>query len=255
VSLLAQPLLWLALATTGAFFALSGPSGESPDVRARLLAVARPVLRWVVVIFAVLLAAPGMGEDFRAALIAALLVVAGWFVTFLFQQEERAADQIDLMLALRAEVWVFLNDLQRNVRNDPEARLAAELDATPDAAPFFPQPGPAIVFEANAAQIARLPHGTVDEVVQFYSVLAGVRQFAAELREPVFLSRPAVNRRLAYGQFLKNLVDLTVLADAAVAALNRALGEGFGADTDLNRTDPSRSDPAAAVSAASERIP
>lgn len=266
MGLLTAPLIWLAMAAGGVMLVIP-PGGGNADLHRRLLAVALRMLRWGLLPAAVILSAPGIGDDMRTALIAALLVVAGWFATFLFQQEERAADQIDLMIAMRAEVWVFLNDLRRNAAADPARATLAELAAAEakgaPVAPFFPQPGPALVFEVNASQVARLPSDVVDEVVQFYSLLGAVRQFALELREPVFLARPLPVRRQAYLTYFKSYADLGDLANAAVIALNRGIGVPNPEATGLppataagvSRPDQARSDLPEAVSDVSDRKP
>ena len=248
MKVLVEPFFWLALGTIGAVLGLSRRGVGNPDLRLRLLGVARRVLRWGLVPALCILVAPGLTEDMRTALIAALVVFAGWFVTFLFQQEDRATDQIDLMLALRSEIWVFFNDLTRNVVQEPEQETMAELEADPTAVPFFPLPGPALVFDANAAQIARLPSEAVDEVVQFYILLGSTRQFAEELRHPVFLGRPLSARNKAYKTYFKNYDYLIVLARAALVALNTALGVPEpdkipNAAAPVNRPGRGRSDP------------
>ena len=258
-ALAASPLIWLALAAFGGTLVLSGRDEGNADVRQRLFAVGRRMLRWGLVPVAVILMLPGPTDEMRTALIAALLVVGGWFVTFLFQQEERAGDQIDLMIAIRAEAWVFLNDLRRNAGGDPAGRLEAEIAAAADpeaVVPFFPQPGPPLVFEANAGQVARLPSEVVDEVVQFYSLLGAVRQFAVELRNPIFLARPVATRLQAYLHYFKSNRDLADLAFAAVAALNAATGtDGTVLPEVVNTSGQDRSDPAAEALVAVERKP
>ena len=262
-ALAASPLIWLALAAFGGTLVLSGRDEGNADVRQRLFAVGRRMLRWGLVPVAVILMLPGPTDEMRTALIAALLVVGGWFVTFLFQQEERAGDQIDLMIAIRAEAWVFLNDLRQNAETDHARGVLAELESSGGkAAAFFPQPAPPLVFEANAGHVARLPSEVVDEVVQFYSLLGAVRQFALELREPLFLARPQAVRRHAYVTYFKNYRDLGDLADAAVVSLNRAIGvpspEATGQPAPIpaiNIPDRGQSAPAAKVSDVADRKP
>lgn len=56
-------------------------------------------------------------DGLRPAIIAAIVVATGWFVTFFFQEfrkeDARADDQEDLLLALRAEIWIYLWTLRR----------------------------------------------------------------------------------------------------------------------------------------------
>jgi hypothetical protein len=221
---LSQPGIWAALVLAGAALVLAGVGSGGSAARARLAGVARPVLPWVALASLGVLLWPGVGEDLRIGLVGAILAVAGWFVTFLFQLDERETDQGDLMVALRAEIWVFYNDLTRNARPGAEAEALADAERTPSAVLFFPQPGPPVVFDANAAAVARLPSEAVDEVVQFYSLLHATRQFALELREPAFTARPQAARLAAYRTYMKAQDDLSVLAANAIVALNAALG-------------------------------
>lgn len=244
-----EPWLWGMLAGAGAAVVLSDAlSGGRSAARARLLAASRPVLPWTALAVGAAVTAPGVGDDLRAVLVSTFLAVSGWVVTFLYQLDERETDQGDLMVALRAEIWVFFNDLTRNARADVEAEVLAEAAARPEAVVFFPQPIPPVVFDANADQVARLPSEAVDEVVQFYSLLHASRQFAAELREPQFIARPQAARLAAYRAYFKSQRDLAVLARTAVVALNAALGlpppEGV-----VSTPGPVRSDRAEAGSA------
>ncbi len=243
--ILAQTQFWVALALTGAAAVLAGVASRRSRSLARLWVVATPVLVWTALAVLGVFIWPGTSENLRLGIVGAILVVAGWFVTFLFQLDERETDQGDLMVALRAEIWVFLSDLTRNARQDIEARVVAEAAGDPRAVIFFPQPGPPVVFDANAGQIARLPSEAVDEVVQFYSVLHAARQFALELREAHFVARPQSARIAAYRDYFKGQRDLVVLARRAVVALNAALGLPPPEDV-VSTPDPGRSDRAEA---------
>ena len=68
------------------------------------------------------------------------------------------------------------------------------------------------------------------------------RQFALELRDPVFLARPLTARRHACTNYFNSNRDLAILARDAVVSLNRAIGvpspEGLGAA--VNTPDQAR---------------
>ncbi len=236
---LAQPGVWAALALAGAAVLLAAVALRGTSAaRARLAAVALPVLPWVGLAVLASAVLPWISDDLRIGLVGAILAVAGWFVTFLFQLDERETDQGDLMVALRAEIWIFLNDLSRNARADVETEVLAEVARDPAALVFFPQPGPPVVFDANAGQIARLPSDAVDEVVQFYGLLHAARQFALELRDPLFKARPAAARIAAYRDYFKSQRDLATLAARAIEALNAAMGLPA---PEISTPDPDRS--------------
>ncbi len=227
---LAHPLVWAALAALGAIVIL-WPRGDGPlraSVRERLAPVARMVAFWLIGPVLIVLVAPGLTDDMRGILIAALLAVASWFVTFLFQQEELAADQGDLMIALRAEIWVYLLALRREGSavhaRMVDARIAEALAAGHDYTHFIPIPGEPVVFEAVASRIDRLPTAPVDRIIQFYSLIADIRSFAADLRSDAFAALPLNRRRWAYAHYYDMRSTLEALATVAIHDINVALG-------------------------------
>jgi hypothetical protein len=255
----ASAWFWASFAISGCCIAALPLLEERID-ESRIRSLARfaleiaPVLIPVV---AVLLLAPGLSDDIKGLLIAACFAAYGWFVTNLQASKERAADNDDLLEALRAEIWVQLNDLSRNSHTSTADEVASS-----SAAQFFSQPGPPVVFEAVAAQISRLPGKVVDEVVQYYSLLATLRQNAAEMRDPVFLARPPRVRQRAYRVYMENLGVLATLAEAAIRAINRALNvpdpdriDLAGENGAVSRPDRARSGLSASASDANGRLP
>jgi hypothetical protein len=246
-------LFWTAMALSGLCLIAQG---RLPAVAGqnRLRALARVALQVAVVfwpVFAAVLLWPGAEPDIKGLLGAAVLGASGWLVTHLRALKERDEDALDLMDALRAEIWVHLNDLVRNSRPLPD-------DVSVSAgAPYATLPAPSVVFAATAPQVARLPSGVIDAVVQFYILLETVRQFALDLRNPAFADRPAEVRVDAYRTYVKNRRDLTVLARSAVVELNRALGvpDPENLPLEVNTADRAPRDPGAEASDANGRSP
>ena len=238
----AATILWqgvLALGLWALVVLAAGRSGQV-DRLGRMAVIAAPVLILAVTGGGLVFADDIVAETLRPALIAALVVVTGWFVTFLFQEtrqaEERRSDQVDLMTALRAEIWIFVANFNRAdteaALEDLSTRLDQALHDGADYLPFLTLDAEPVIFDALAGQVQRLPGEIVDPVIQFYSLLTDVRQFALDLREPSFTGLPLARRDRAYRDYFEMRLTLGRLGNQAIYAINCAMqidrpGEGL----------------------------
>ncbi len=251
--------IWAALALSGCCL-IALPFIRERVGEGRLRSLTRFALGAAVVLvpcLAALLLAPGLSDDIKGLLVAAALATSGWLVTYLQANKEREADNADLMAALRSEIWVQLTDLRRNSHEVTAAEVSSD-----SAARFFSQPIPPVVFESLASQIFRLPGQVMDDVVQYYSLLASLRQNAVEMRDEVFLGRPTDIRQRAYGVYVTNLGHLATLGEQAIRALNRALEvpdpdriDLGGDESGVNKPGRARWDPSASALDANGQLP
>lgn len=195
-------------------------------------------------------------DGLRPAIIAAIVVATGWFVTFFFQEfrkeDARADDQEDLLLALRAEIWIYLWTLRRGDTNaygeELDRQISEALQKNEDFVPFLTQLSVPVAFEGLRTQLHRAPSETVDTIVQFYAALSDARRFVEEMQSDRFIRLPLQRRRKAYRDYMSMRLQLEDSADDAVATINRFLrvGDGTGAP---NGSDKERSSSAEDVSA------
>lgn len=142
----------------------------------------------IIAIFAV------AGFDIRLwqAVMAGLVVVLGWLSTFMFQEERLAQDrreqEIDLLLALRAEV---LNFIWKFEQEDFDKILTNFEDLKDDSTKPLPQrliPSQAepIVFRSVAGNLPLIDDVALSLTVQFYAQLEDIGQLASDLGSDQF---------------------------------------------------------------------
>lgn len=228
-ALLQSGVFWLAVAACGGLIALSGTSLRATMVvLLRLVVIGLPVLLIFIPSVAIVSQLPGFPDALRPALIAALVVVIGWMVTFLFREVGRQQDQVDLMLSLRAEIFVVREQITPestlSYLQDIRTRFDAAQEEGTSFTPFVTMPPVASVFRAVAPQITRLPSETVEPVIQFYALLSDIEAFVLDLRSEPFKALPMDRSRIAYEDYYDTRLVLSQLADDALLALDQAIG-------------------------------
>lgn len=227
--LAASPVLWVTLGAIGILLMLRATRlGETVSVLGRLFFIAFPVVVAFSAPFAAVLLSDPIPEPLRPALLAALVVVAGWIVTFLFQELGRSQDQTDLMLALRAEIFIIRDQIDpittRGYLDQVVAQFAQAQQDGVSFRPFVTMPANPTVFEGVAPQITRLPSEVVDDVIQFYSLLSDLKVFATDLRSDAFSSLPPHRAEQAYVDYYETRLVLASIADTALKSLDLAIG-------------------------------
>lgn len=167
----------------------------------------------------------------RSAMIAAIVVVTGWFVTFFFQEfrkeDARADDQEDLLLALRAEIWIYLWALRKGdtkrYGEDLDCQIEIALAKGENFIPFLTQLSAPVAFEGLRSHLHRAPADTVDTIVQFYAALSDARRFVEEMQSDSFKLLPLKRRKKAYGHYMEMRLQLEDSAQDAVKTVNRYL--------------------------------
>lgn len=158
-----------------------------------------------------------------AALIAALVAVAGWLINAHIirghEHRRRKEKERDYQIALRAEIW-------------PEWRLNKDFDAAAHLAEIrtryrmddaysvtVPIPPSMVVFEAIKTDIHLLPEDVIEPVVMFARQKAAVVAFAEDLRGDRFRSLPRERQMEMYADYIALLNKQTYVARQALDAL------------------------------------
>lgn len=174
-----------------------------------------------------------LDERVWQALIAGLVIAAGWLTTAIFAQLDRSrvrAERLrDYHKALFAEIRHALSTLY-----DPrpiEARLAdvaGPMQSDPDYVLFVPKEHHDRVFEALVGEIDVLPRQTIDTIVAFYSSIRGVAALAEDMREPAFAALALSQRLRIYRDYLEMRENAFIYGDVALVLI-RAFAEGGAA--------------------------
>lgn len=165
----------------------------------------------------------------QQALLAGGLVATGWVVTFglreLQRYLERRQKSVDLQHALRGEIFDYADMLDDG---DPDQIIATLkpriLSGNEGEKPFFPFISEPVVFDNLVGEIYFLPKSTIDDVVQFYSILSDVRLFAEDFRSEAFGKLSDEGTLNAYSDYIRLRGSAKELADKAVGQLNDSLG-------------------------------
>lgn len=175
-----------------------------------------------------------LATEIRQALIAGLVVVSGWLATFLMQELNRANDrkalQLDIQLALRAEIqdsydtFTYRDLDTRAFGRAVENRILEGGDGPNSFHPFIARDANQIVFDALKERLHFLPTGVIDEVIQFYCQMADLQAFSGHMMQSDFKELEARRRAAAYGHYIQMTIECERRAQDALTQLNYSLG-------------------------------
>jgi hypothetical protein len=172
-----------------------------------------------------------IGPAIVAAVIAGLINVAGWFVTFRharrLERERRAEKVTDTQTAILAEIRSDLQNLKDiNVADEIAAvaeRLATSATGEPYT-PFVPRSSGSPIFSAMVDDVAILPTPVIDPIVLYYKQRETISHFTEDLRADSFKALPADRKLLMMQDYLRLQAYAAQLAWEAVGALEGSLG-------------------------------
>lgn len=178
------------------------PFINATRVYLRLFAISLPLLVIGGLLIA-FLSGSGLQTEIAKTLVPALVVVLGWFVTFVFQEDrrtsERRADQHDLQIALWAEISTYVATFDAYDLAEAQQHLEREIAEIGDSyVPFLMVERAPMIFQELASDLHRLEPDQVNAAVQFYTRLQDMRAFAQELNTAEFRALPMARRRIAY---------------------------------------------------------
>lgn len=121
-----------------------------------------------------------------SALIAALVVAAGWAVTGWRERgrDRRRRDQRirDVQRALYAEIRAYVAALERDDLAQYGAHMQRRILEEEDFFPLIPRENNASIFEAIVGDIHILPRRVIDPVALYYSQLVAIQLMIEDLR-------------------------------------------------------------------------
>lgn len=201
-----------------------------------------PILLATLLPIAVVLFSETIDVRLRQAILAGLVIVAGWLTTFVFQEERNKRNRVqmrrDVLVALENEIIAFTEKLdsqpiaahadsvQDRIRKPAPAGRAYQPFATTESAP--------IVFEAVSGSISLLSEETLEPVLSFYAQYTDMRAMVVDSHSDELRSLPP-ERRVAFHRQLTERRKLTLRWGLrALVEIRRA--QGHARPERLNRT-------------------
>jgi hypothetical protein len=160
-----------------------------------------------------------------AAVVAALVSVAGWFVTarqsVWLEQRRRLERMRDFQIALRAEIRAELVDLEAYDLDAAHSMIRARYASEPSFSVRVSAPPRHPIFEAIVDEIHVLPEEVIDPVVLYARQRWEMEGVANDIRDPSFGALSADRQLDVVGDYVNARRRLTTLARNAVAALGQ----------------------------------
>lgn len=175
------------------------------------------------------------------ALVAGLVIAAGWLTTAIFSELEKARAKAektrDYHKALFAEIRHTLDAFYDGGQAELNVQaLIARMREDPTFVPFIPKEQHDRVYSALVDGIEVLPRQTIDPIVAFYSVIFAVQAFAEDMRGQSFPMLDHERRIAMYEDYAAMRVRAYQLGSYALRLI-QAYSEGgaSGADRAVRR--------------------
>ena len=176
-----------------------------------------------------------IGPAIIAAVIAALINVAGWFVT---GQREVRRDRCrrrerceDLQIALRAEIQHYMDILSNpgfDLR-DIWAEVVGQMETDENYAPFVPSERNDTVFKTVLTDISILPEQVIGPVVRYYNQVFAIEAMIEDLRSYKFDGMDQEQRIKMYTDYISLKLEALDQGNQAIETLNASIGAPHGA--------------------------
>jgi hypothetical protein len=123
----------------------------------------------------------------------------------------RRARELELVVALSAEINTAIDALAEYAEKDSAAIIIEGLSRDPDYRIFIPLDRDYFIFERVKADISSLPEAAILPVVRFYDEIGGFDVLVSEFQAPRFEAFPA-DRRKIYVAYIPETADSVVTA-------------------------------------------
>lgn len=189
-----------------------------------VLAILLPVV-WVI-------SDTGLDLRLKQAILAGLIIVAGWLTTYVLQEERRATDRADrrrdTLTALQSETYNIFSKID-NQAIKPNAETVQQKMRTsgmgPGAyIPFSTSESPPIVFNAVSDTISLLSPATIRPVLRFYTEYEDLRSVIEDMRGEEFRALSPERRIAVHRELTRRRIVTLRWGMAAQIAINLALG-------------------------------
>lgn len=167
----------------------------------------------------------------RTALIAGTVIATGWLATAAAAEAQRARareqDRVDLLIALRSEIFTSLETLDRTDWRSSSARQQKLIEWHGDGEgayiPFVSSESPPIVYDALSGSIGILRPETIEPILRFYTMHSELRALAGDFARPDVRNLEWPRRVALHRQLSETRRAALFWALRAVYAINLAL--------------------------------
>lgn len=174
-----------------------------------------------------------MDVRLRQAILAGLIIVAGWLTTFVLQEErrfsERKAQEFDLLLALRSEVFTIVEKLDSHPITEQAEAVQDKIKRGGDAPgsayfPFAASESPATVYDAVSGQLHVINPATLEPLLRFYAAVSELTAMVADTHRDEFRALEALRRVSWHAELTQQRKGTLYWGLRALEAVNRNMG-------------------------------
>ena len=198
----------------------------------RGLTVLVPILLVLSIPIGLLILHDGLDIRLRQAILAGLIIMAGWLTTFVLQEERRLSDRtdrrLDTLIALQSETYNILSKIDNQAIKKTASEVQQKMRTGgmgPFAyVPFSTSESPPIVFTTVSESVPLLKPATLRPVLRFYAEYEDLRSLIADMRAPDYHGLSPERRVDIHKELIRRRIVTLRWAMAAQIAVNRALG-------------------------------
>ena len=185
-------------------------------------------------------------REVRTPLIVGTVIAMGWLVTFLVSEYQRASDraqkQVDVLLALRSEIFAVVEKLDKNPIEESAQTVQDSIKAggngTAAYRPFTASESPPVVYQAVSGSIPVLNAETLEPILRFYTAYSDLTAMAEDVRTKDFQSLSFERRIRAHIALTQHRRATLYWGLRAVKAINVDLGVKNPAEIDRSGENP-----------------
>ncbi|GHD15196.1 hypothetical protein ACFOEZ_16595 [Tianweitania populi] len=164
-----------------------------------------------------------IGPALLAAVIAGLVNVAGWYVTYARErrlESERRREKVrDYLTALRAEIRAHNFRWTKAEADEDLVAMERKLQADPRFTAFVPKEAESIIFPTIARELHILPGDVIDPVVRYQRQLASLAFIVEDLRSTGYAELAADRKLAMYADYIHLRVEAGHLAESTLDAI------------------------------------
>jgi hypothetical protein len=156
---------------------------------------------------------------FMAALAAALSWLGNSAVAALLWYYNRRTKEIELVVALGAEINTAVETLSDYARPESASKIVEGLQEDPDYKIFVPLDRDYFIFDRVKADISLLPEAVILPVVRFYDEVGGFDVLVTEFQAARFETLPAERRKVYVELMPPAAASVVAAGNSAIAML------------------------------------
>ncbi len=192
-----------------------------------------PILLVMLLPISLLLFSDSLDVRLRQAGIAGLMIAGGWLASFIFQEErkqrDRKAQELDLLLALRSEVFTVVEKLDKRPITQNAVSVQQKIvlggdDAGSAYFPFSATESPATVYDAVSGQLHVIAAEALEPVLRFYAAYSELTAIVEDTHRESYGKLNALRRVNLHRELTQQRRATLYWGLRALAAINLRIG-------------------------------